>query len=295
MHMSGRADPHQPPKDFEMKTPLFVVASAVLFLSSMTLSSIGEAKSIRACFAKRLPYFSILGQVETSVDDAYEALSTSCNEIGRDGMMEAKTAVVAAIESGANVFGHGVAGGFASRYSRMDSTPLQRKYMAEIKKIRRIENTMERVRQAYMLASRHSGKYDDSTLGMATLKSGGVVFGETPENLLNNFEKRGTVGVCREFASLLNWTLEQITRSPQTGKIEFKTQTVGGKLPGGRHEWVRVRFAQFGWAPVDFDTTYNQGQFIPLAPRREGLDISIRQRAYRECTEIIDCIEQENP
>jgi hypothetical protein len=271
-----------------------LVTLALLLVASLALPTVSQALP-KACFANRLPYFAMLGQTNMSGDDAIDALSSSCNEIGRDEMMEAKSRAASFIDSGANSFGLAISGGIATRYSRMNSTPLQRKYMKEIEKIRKVENPIERARLAYLLASRHSGVYDEEGLGLETYKSGTIVFAETPENLLNNFEKNGSIGVCREFAALLNWTLGRVTRSPKTGKVEFETQVIGGSLPAGRHVWVRARFAKFGRTAIDFDSTYHEGKFVPLAPRRSGLSESRRQRAYKECNEIIDCIQKEIP
>lgn len=270
----------------------------MLLILTIGFTGRSDAANVASCYAGRLPIFAVQAKTSAPLEERKYALMNACGDLSKPQMLQARTHVGNAVDVAATAFGGGLAGHWASKFSTLNGSLLQRNYRAEIARIRKTANPIERVREAYILAGTHSGEYDDEG-SFPTLKSGYVVMMETPENLLNNFEKRGTVGVCREFASLLQWTLEQVARPMKAGRLgarEFTASNIGGRVAGsgglsdgGQHAWVRVKFAS--GLKFDLDTTWFPKEFTPLAPRRSGLSAAYVRRAIDECQAISACLE----
>jgi hypothetical protein len=190
----------------------------------------------------------------------------------------------------------------------MDGSPEQRRFKAELDRIKTIPNSMERIQRTYELVARTQGRYDEESYGLRNALAGRIYRGESPGNLLDSAKRDGTVGVCREMAALLQWSLQQVSRwsgsrSMALGPNDFSSGEILSNAPTpdgwGGHAWVRVNLpvhdatgALVNFRHFDLDTTWYPERFSPLFPRRAGASAQNISTARRQCTEIKRCLAQ---
>jgi hypothetical protein len=279
-----------------------------LKLSLFILSFGANVFASNHCFQDKLPFFQNFNRFEASASEKLLALDNTCRELGQIEMHQKKGPVARVLHGVLAPVSAGLFGSAAAAFSRLRSTPEGQSYMRELDQIREIENPVERVRLTYLLAVENSGEYDHSTMGMRTWISGLLIGANRPENLLANNKLRGTIGVCREFAALLQWSLMQVARHPTSksmalGAADFSSSMVAGIVPGasgwgdgGPHAWVRVNLPIIvngqlkGFNHFDLDSTWYE-KFTPLFPRRSNLSELNRNRAIKECNQLRHCIQ----
>lgn len=259
------------------------------------------ALPVRSCLSGRgFPLFSLMEKTRATREQKITMLENVCSELGRPGLHE-KESIGERIRNKMAYVGGGLFGDAAAAFDDMNDSETQRAYMAALRKIKTIPDPMERIRRTYDLAVRHSGRYDEETLGLKTIKRGYLFGAHTPGNLVGSAKETGSIGVCREYAALLSWSLTQVARHTGSkrwdlGPTDFGVSSVPGQVPGGGHVWVRVRLPEHdrrgrlvGFVTFDLDTTW-YGDFTPLFPRRTGMSETTRRRALDQCLEAIRCL-----
>lgn len=196
---------------------------------------------------------------------------------------------------------------------------MQRAYAKRLASIAEIRDPIVRIRAVYSLVLKYQGAYD-SWGGFPNSVTGLVFFSITPQNTINNAAWRGSGGVCRQFAQLLHWSLQQVARisdskSQNLGAFDFNSELMAGWMPewvevdaNGKqttrstlfaHAWVRVHLPRFspkgalvGFENFDLDSTqYNEG-FAPLIPRLVGLPAEELARLRKDCAQMMKCLQQ---
>jgi hypothetical protein len=265
-----------------------------------------HAQSGNACFPKnRLPIFGIIEKSKTSVASKIEMVNTVCRELS-ESELHTKQSVLQRIQNGMAYVGGGLFGDAAAAFDDMDDSETQIAYKNTLRRIALIPDRMERIRLTYDHAVRHSGSYDHPTFGMKTIKRGYLFGAHTPGNLVGAAKENGTIGVCREYAALLYWSLLQVARHPSSkgrwdlGPNDFSVSSIPG-VAGGPHVWIRVTLAEHdsigritGFVRFDLDSTW-YATFTPLVPRRTGLSDQTRNAALRQCVAISDCLSGSKP
>lgn len=281
---------------------VLIIVTVVLNFNTAT------AGTDATCYADKLPFFKNFARYSSSLTRKVQAIETACGELNSAEMQEGQGTLELLKNRFTGVASFGLVGGAAAAFSSLQKTKEGRQYMATLNSIKNIANPMERIRQTYELAAKHSGHYDHETNGMDTWNSGAIVGAHRPENLLANNRERGTVGVCREFAALLQWSLMQVSRHPTSkssalDEKDFSSTLVGGTVPGsngwkdgGGHAWVRINLPVFkngrllDFTHFDLDTTWYPKKFAPLFPRRSGVSQANRRKLIQQCGEVVDCL-----
>lgn len=269
-------------------------------LSSVLLISTFAYGDSNSCTKGKLPFFQNYSRFKASPAKKLKALDKACKEINNDMFMDKETGLNLLKYKFINVVGFGLRGEVTASFSTLNGSEEGRAYMRALKKIKQIKNPVERIAQTYRLAVINSGEYDHETMGNQTLYSGFVFGAYRPENLLRNSRDRGTIGVCREFAALLKWSLLQVARhpnsqSPALEATDFSAETESGNTPVGQHGWVRINLPVYkegrlsGFIHFDLDTTWYP-DFTPLFPRRSGVSDKNLRRLRRECEELALCL-----
>jgi hypothetical protein len=274
------------------------------------VSSLSYADTSKECFRDKLPYFQNFSQLSSSPKETLQFMATGCRELAFPKMTKAQsvTDVTESYVSSKIIFG--LFGQAAASFSKLRGSSLQKQFMAQLEAIKSIHNPMDRIQKVYELVGKNQGHYDYDTMGDRTMSSGFGFFAETPNNVLNNAETRGTGGVCRDFASLLQWSLLQVardsdSRSGPLGPHDFSSDFIANDITTldgrrGGHAWVRVHLPQYnnrgkliGFNNFDLDTTWYPKIFSPLFPRLSGLSEQTRIKATLQCNEIVECLSQQ--
>ncbi len=272
-----------------------------LFIFIILLSVFSAAAERDTCFNNAEdPFFDIFARMKVDPGEMARSMGKACKEL-KEKEMVAGDSVSDYAFAAANFIGNFLFGGAASAFSLLDETELQRSFQKELDQIKQIEDPMERIKKVYDLVVRTQGKYDTETMGFDTVKSGKLVLTNTPGNLINNAEKRGTAGVCREFASLLQWSLLQVARHPSSktsalGPNDFSSEMTGGITTVGPHAWVRVHLPKYnsqgqlqGFQDFDVDTTWYE-EFSPVYQRRSGLSVKEQMAMVESCETVQRCL-----
>jgi hypothetical protein len=144
---------------------------------------------------------------------------------------------------------------------------------------------MERIRWAYAYFNGAKGAYNKKDLEAL----GFSLNGSPSETLIKSYET-GQGGVCRHFTSLLNWTLNHVSRGPD-GKEQFSAHVEF--MPG--HTMVTVTMdpkgkyngQKFSLDPVNFD------QMTPIPVPDLTAPDSAMNSQREECQKIVDCYSSE--
>jgi hypothetical protein len=284
------------------KKSFFLICSLFLLNSRLAFS----ASNGHCVDPNDLSFFQQFTKYSSSREEKINALESTCDELAREELhtpMSTYDITLEKIMSGpVSLFlGTGIAA-----FSALQNTTEGQKYMTELSKIKVIKNPIERVRLTYQLAAKNSGHYDTISHGTKTWSSGYFLGGWTPENLLENYKRRGSVGVCREFARLLAWSLLQVARHKDSKCMglcdtDFSYDIKGGQLTNnegvtGSHAWIRINLPVFengklkDWHHFDLDTTWYPQTYTPLFPRRLGTSKKTRLKALRQCEQIRTCL-----
>ncbi len=182
-------------------------------------------------------------------------------------------------------FGHAY-----SAFESLDDTQLERQYMNRLNNIKSIESPMERIRLVYELSTSIQGYYDKSE------EVGGV----TPATAIANSEKYGTIGVCRDYSSLLAWSLLQVSRHSESRTMHLGPNDFSAEMYPmirKKHAWVRVNLPRhnnqgqlLGFQRFDIDPTWYPERFHMLMPRHIGISDETRIKALNQCKKIRSCL-----
>lgn len=277
---------------------------ALLFSFLMLSQSAFSAERADVCFKNTLPYFQNFSKITASAKDKSQMMIDGCNELTQANMYQQQSFWSSAMYEFANKFGFGLIGHAFSAFDMMKGSARQKVFMAQLEKIKQIQNPMDRIRLVYELVVQAQGTYDSKYYGSRAWLSGGLIFAETPSNLLNNADEYGSVGICREMATLLQWSLLQVSRAADSkdaalGPHDFSSNFIIKTLPAFEHAWVRVHLPQFdergrllGFNTFDLDTNLFPN-FSPLFPRLSGLSEEHREEAVGQCHQILSCLKAE--
>jgi hypothetical protein len=279
-----------------------------LFLIAMisVANSLAQAKE---CFKDRLPYFRIIENIKGDHLQKLRSLEAGCGEFTEKPAMADAKSITGYGFSLAESVAYSAGGQAIGAFAKLNGSEFQKKFGKELEEIRRIEAPIDRIQKVYELVSRFQGRYDPDS-GSSNTLSGLVIATSAAPNVLNNSEARGTGGVCRDFANLLHWSLQQVARAPSSksqalGPNDFSSSFTTGFVPTskdgwkrmGGHAWVRVHLPEHDgsgrlreFRNFDLDTTYFPGVFAPLFPRRSGVTAENRTRIEKECREIALCL-----
>lgn len=260
------------------------------------------------CFAGKLPFFQNFARTTGTSFDRMGQLQNACRELSHDEWNEPTTV-------GERVFGvvggmsRGLNGAIAGSFSNWNGSPEQRRYKAQLDRIKTNPNPMARIQAVYELAARTQGYYDEESYGLHNAGAGLIYRGQAPGNLIDSAKRDGTVGVCREMASLLQWSLQEVARwsgskSMALGPNDFSSSVVLSSAPTGDggwggHAWVRINMpihnsagALVDFRHFDLDTTWYPERFSPLFPRRAGASRENIATLRRQCGEVRNCLAQ---
>lgn len=272
-----------------------------ILLSILTLVALNSVRAgVSSCVEEKLPYFKNFARYQSTTRAKLRALDRACGEINHDEFMDRDKAIDHIKFKFVSIVSFGLLGEATASFSSLEGSKEGRAYVKALNRIRQIENPVERISQTYRLAAINSGDYDHGTMGKKTWYSGFIFGAYRPENLLRNSRDRGTVGVCREFSTLLRWSLLQVSRHPRSmshalGPRDFSAEIVSGVTPVGGHAWVRINLPVvkdgrlINFTRFDIDTTWYP-EFTPLFPRRSGVSEKNLRRLRRECEELTSCL-----
>jgi hypothetical protein len=167
----------------------------------------------------------------------------------------------------------------------LGDSPIEKQYKSELAEIAGVQNVNDRMRRVYILAQKYQGKWD-----LDSHKEGSGIFGgKTPGEVIKDANSTGTGGICRDFSTLLVWSLNQVRQSPQNHYPDYVATATA--IPG--HAIVTVSMLE----PIQhsvksrftLDPT-NQKEFTPspiwdLHSKQDKMDDYLNQ-----CMEIRRCL-----
>jgi hypothetical protein len=247
---------------------------------------------------------SIAIQAARSREEALSSIENICRELDLSGDHPIihnktsfwKTLTEAFDENFSELFG----GGMASSFSNLQGGPEERAYMARLMEIKRNRNRIERIRDAYALAVANQGDYDRKTEGVDSDWAALFLREQMPSHVLAQARRTGSGGVCRHFAALLKWSLNQVARptgenSSALGEDSFSAEVINGFSGRDEHAWVRVNLGYqtangLEFHSVDLDPTWNKETFSPLLPRLMGESHDYIKAAHKSCLATQFCV-----
>lgn len=232
-----------------------------------------------------------------------EALGNACHELEPTmDQLQKEDGIFAEMM---NTIAKTVASGFGvamSSFSKLRGSETQREYKQKLEAIKSIQNPMVRIQKVYELASSYQGIPDLETLGARADRRGKYLLALTPNNLLDSAKEEGSAGVCRQFASLLYWSLLQVSRwrdssSAALSEADFSPELIFANSTAGPHAWVRVNLPKRDesthrilFEQLDLDTTWYPKHFTPLMPRKQGLSAETRRKNLEQCNHVLACL-----
>ncbi|MGZ3723909.1 MAG: hypothetical protein ACXVA9_13290, partial [Bdellovibrionales bacterium] len=160
------------------------------------------------------------------------------------------------------------------------SSEIEKKYLQEVSRISQETDPIARIKAVYQMVNQYRGVYKD-------YEWDGL---PNPGKTLRKAASTGSGGVCRDFSSLLVWSLNKVARGP-AGVAQFSVQTK--HIP--RHALVTVRLFQQPGVRSDNDKRFgldptNYARFNPLPlPDLQSSDEVIDQR-HERCEAIRKCM-----
>lgn len=285
-----------------MLNRIFYTGLAIIFLSIPRVMASGNF-----CFKEKAHFFNFFKKLDGPAEKISDLMTSTCRELDVPEMNEGKSTLAKVMDPVSDL-AYGVLGQGLGAFSRLESSDKQREFKRQLDRIRVNPNPVERVRLVHELVVRTQGKYDLKNGGLDSAWSGWLIAWQEPGNLINSAEKTGSAGVCREFASLLQWSLLQVARHPDSkgmalSPTDFSSEFMYAKVPGPKgwddgwgHAWVRVNLPRFNsqgaleaFDRFDIDSTVYP-QFSPLYPRRTGISNEKRIELLEQCKEIQECL-----
>lgn len=162
----------------------------------------------------------------------------------------------------------------------------EKAFANELSAIKKIYDPRKRTALTVQLVSKYRGKYDVAR----TTQPDGLLI-SPPSKVLRLAGRGENSGICRDFANLLQFALNDVGRVPPG----FHARS----YYGNKHAWVQVNVqtrtknGSYQWDKVYFDPTYyfNSDEFVALPERK----ISMQNRTTSDqCKKIESCLFQEN-
>lgn len=230
----------------------------------------------------------------------YIAVNNACRDIENNQNFLTSNAVYGALQKAIDVVKNDIPTAIFSTLLGGDKN--LKLFKAELDKIAKFKDPYERIRKVYELVSTNQGEYDDNQISRAHQ---GIDYGRriylvnTPNAVLNISKKTGIGGVCRDFANLLYWSLNQVnisdgrrSRSVMGGLDESSFSV--RKVFSSDHEWIQVLIpnkqkGSLEFDTIDLDTTYYR-HYTPLHPRIPNLSNQDRASLLETCRAVSQCL-----
>lgn len=264
------------------------------------------------CFGREqgLPAFlQVIRDSRMPASESMVALSLACAEadpLGKRRAMQDKRGGITEIrEKAIGFFVFGLFGEGTAAFSRLRGSETQKEFKKRLERIKAKRDRYERIRDVYALVSEFQGKYDYRALNEFALTRSYLWL--TPAETLDSAKDTGYGGICRNFATLLYWSLLQVARpmgsdSMALDESSFSAELMTGPVPlrdgsRGEHAWVRVNLPfrkadgpGLRFESVDLDTTFYPNEFAPLIPRLSGVSAEERAGIMTACERVRRCL-----
>ncbi|MGZ3743022.1 MAG: hypothetical protein ACXWRE_13930 [Pseudobdellovibrionaceae bacterium] len=284
--------------------PIFFISLflEIVFRSSLAIGN--DQKDV--CFKDTTSFLKNFEKMEATADEKSSFTYNGCLEIWESSKMYEPEGMGERGMNGLSRVVYGMTGHAAGSTSRMEGNELQKQYKAELENIKKDPNPMNRIRRVYELVAKTQGK-DDFGASLKNLLTGKVYGSLAPDNLVDA-SKNGSIGVCRDMASLLQWSLIQVARHPSStstalSPTDFSSEFIAGEAYSQpradfiKHTWVRVHLPEYdslgklkGLNTFDLDTHWYPEKFSPLPMRRSGASSDERKKVLEECKKVNSCL-----
>jgi hypothetical protein len=156
-------------------------------------------------------------------------------------------------------------------------------YAQKLWAIKAITNRYERIKQVYLLVNQYQGKYEHNANFSLILAN--------PKDTLERSARTSYGGICRQFAELLHWSLDQVAEPFNYTKDDtYYTKIV----TSWNHMWVRVYLPTVHDGKnyvdtIDLDNTDHPDSYVPLRSRIRIVEAK-RKQIYEQCQRIQTCL-----
>jgi len=268
---------------------LLLKREAIIFFFAFSFC---QAAYSNKCFDHTLPFFLTIKKMNSTPGEQSMSIYEACQELQAPNIYIEPTVSTKILTSYTKIAFPVFGGQMFAAFSKLGGTHRQNTYRRELERIKKIPNPIERIKLVYELVLANQGDYDEKA---------SINF-LTPNRLLNLVDRKKSVGVCRDRAALLQWSLMQVSRfylskGMALEQTDFSSQIEVGILDGQAHAWVRVNLPNHnasgmltGFTRFDLDTTFYPYKFSILFPRKSGLTTKNWQRLKSECTAVRDCL-----
>lgn len=170
-------------------------------------------------------------------------------------------------------------------WSELGDSKVEQEYKTKLNELAKIEDPDERIRRVYLLAIQYQGNWVPHNR-----KGSGILGMKKPADVLKDSEEMGTGGVCRDFSSLLTWSLNEVSRAPvgiarQEFLAEFTYYPGHAIVTVKRFEDPNSRLAKV----YSLDPT-NYSEFVPIPyPDVDSPEETFRKR-YDACIAVRQCV-----
>ncbi len=165
---------------------------------------------------------------------------------------------------------------------RPGSSDIEKAYVQRLRGIAKISDPVRRMTEAYLAMNQFRGKYQP-------YEWDGL---PSPGKTLLKAAKSGSGGVCRDFASLLTWSLHHVARGP-AGHAHFSVHTK--HIP--RHALVTVRLFHSPGSRSEKDrlfsldpTNYQRFTPLPVPDLRASTDTLLKR--FESCSRVVRCLSE---
>lgn len=181
-------------------------------------------------------------------------------------------------------------------FRNLGGNALENKFMSELIEIKKKPYAIDRVKATYLLVTKYQKPYDEQYVEDIKDKKST----KRTELILTPQQTLREPAVCRDYARLLKWSLQQVGRS-NSSRIDAETFTAEiqiGIFKDTGHAWVSVNLPikdkngqVTDFARVDLDST-NNSSFIPFMPYAQHLSDDQMNKHYATCDKISKCLDQ---
>lgn len=192
----------------------------------------------------------------------------------------------------------------SSSFTILGNSEVERRFKAELATIKKIQDPIHRIQATYEMVVKYQGEYDYDNDGNP---GGGGLF-TSPKDIILKADEQGAGGVCRDFAKLLYWSLQQVQRpegaTSSFNALDTNSFSVSSKMGAGSvdgkgyaHAWLRInlphrRNGHLEFERFDIDTTWYSKRFTPLLPRHQGWSDQNLSRMQSQCRRVKECVDE---
>jgi len=122
--------------------------SLCLVLATIALTTTAHA-DVKSCFQNRLPFFQISQLTSASLDEKITGVTNECSDLADDALMTPRSMSEKWVDSASESIVGGLFGHWATNFSKLNGSDLQREYKKQIGEIRKVPSMFERMYRAY--------------------------------------------------------------------------------------------------------------------------------------------------